>query len=235
MDNETFSIKGFTPTSVIDFPGKISSIVFTPGCNFRCPFCHNSALVLRPETLPDYDPQHILNEISRRVDFQCGLVITGGEPFLQKGLHNFVEKAKSAGVSVKIDTNGSFPERLKECIRGRLVDYVAMDIKNEPSRYSLSSGVEIDFALIEESIRLLSESKLHFELRTTVTPGLIREVDMAKIRGMIPENAVYYLQQYQAGHTIDPRYEEVEPYDLPTLYRMRDLLSTSGVKVYVRF
>ncbi|MBN2613827.1 MAG: anaerobic ribonucleoside-triphosphate reductase activating protein [Bacteroidales bacterium] len=169
-------IGGFEKQSFIDWEGKVTAVVFTKGCNFRCPFCHNPELVY-PELIrksEDIPEQDIFGYLLSRQNWLDGVVITGGEPALQKDLKNFTIKIKAMGFAVKLDTNGSFPMVLKDLIDSRLIDFVAMDIKTvlEPDKYQEICAIEDHDLLkkIEESIGILKESGIDYQLRTTVVP-----------------------------------------------------------------
>ena len=202
-------------TSLIDFPGEVSSTLFTVGCNLRCPFCHNSSLVL-PESFP---PQRVsaeqaVAELSKRKKFVSAAVITGGEPTIHPELPWFISSLKTEGIKVKLDTNGTNPEMLSELYSKEHLDYVAMDIKSSLEHYGEASGVPIDVADIKESARLIRASGVPYEFRTTVVPGL-HDLDRIEEIGKWLEGAdLYIIQPFSPdGGTLDKSYSIKKPFD----------------------
>lgn len=163
-------ISGLQKMTLLDYPGKIACTVFLGGCNFRCPFCHNGELLDAPQTL--MDEQEFLTFLSRRQGLLDAVCISGGEPTLQPDLVQLLEKIKQLGYLTKLDTNGSRPEILKDLVERKLLDYVAMDIKNAPDRYEQTAGAKVALEKIEESIRYLAQEHVDYELRTTVVAEL---------------------------------------------------------------
>ncbi|MGC8603858.1 MAG: anaerobic ribonucleoside-triphosphate reductase activating protein, partial [Desulfomonilaceae bacterium] len=166
-------IKGFLPVSMLDWPGQVTSVIFLGGCSFRCPACHNSDLVLSPETLQDQPLDQVIFFLNQRSEWIDGVTITGGEPTCHQGTPALISKFKELGLKVKLDTNGSNPEMLAKVIRHRLVDAVAMDIKAplETGAYSRLAGITVDMSNINKSIEILKTSNLSVFFRTTVIPG----------------------------------------------------------------
>ena len=160
-------IAGLQKMTLLDFPGKVACTVFLDGCNFRCPFCHNSGLLegRAEETMTE---EAFFAFLEKRKGILEGVCVTGGEPTLQKSLPDFLKKIKDMGYAVKLDTNGYRPEVLRSVVEQGLVDYVAMDIKNGPDHYSTTTGVNIDIKKIEESIKFLASEKINYEFRTTI-------------------------------------------------------------------
>ena len=174
-------ISGLQKMTLLDYPGKVACTVFLQGCNFRCPFCHNSDLLDKdgPETIP---VEKLMAFLQKRVGLLDAVCITGGEPTLQKDLPALIRQIKALGYLVKLDTNGSRPEVLKALVAEKLIDYVAMDIKNSPSRYSETVGLKnMDMSGVEESIRFLLEGHVAYEFRTTVAQQLHSEKDMQEM------------------------------------------------------
>lgn len=203
-------IAGLERTSLVDWPEKICSTVFIAGCNFRCPFCHNPELVL-PEGIKNITPLSetklltLLIERKRLID---GVCITGGEPLLSPDILYLIKKIKENGFAVKLDTNGSAPVLLKKLFDSSLLDYVAMDIKAPREKYSLLTGTEINLNSIEESVKLIKESNIDYEFRTTVVKGLVEKEDILKIAEWIKGAKAYYLQQFVGSErTLDPAYK----------------------------
>lgn len=173
-------IAGLQKMTLLDFPGKVACTVFLTGCNFRCPFCHNSQL-LGAEAESHLSPEELLAFLHKRKGILDGVCITGGEPTLQPDLAELLRAIKAMGYPVKLDTNGSRPDVLKALVDGALVDYVAMDIKNGPDHYSQTVGVPADLSKIEESLRFLLEGSIDYELRTTVAQPLHSQESMASM------------------------------------------------------
>jgi pyruvate formate lyase activating enzyme len=213
-------IRGWVRTSLIDYPGKIATVLFTSGCNFRCPYCQNSELVLHPESLPEIDPVEIFQLLTRRRGLIDGVVITGGEPTLQKGLEHFLRKAKELDLATKLDTNGYRPQVLRELLERGLLDCVALDIKTSLAKYPLAVGVPVDVRRIEESVKLILSSGIDYEFRTTVVPGIVVPEDVEEIAKLITGAGKYILQQFRPQGTLDPRFREIAPYPAQTLLEM---------------
>lgn len=190
-------IIGLQKMTVLDFPGRVACIVFTYGCNFRCPFCHNASLVTGDGQC-DITEDDFFAYLKKRQGILDGVVVTGGEPLLQKDIEAFLRKIKSLGYEIKLDTNGTFPEKLKSIVNEGLVDYVAMDIKNAPEYYAVTSGKEnIDIDKIKESIDfLINQDKAEYEFRTTVVAQFHSESMMDEIGEFIKGAKNYYLQGF---------------------------------------
>ena len=189
-------IKGLQKTTLLDYPEKVACTVFTGGCNFRCPFCHNASLVkLSDDDLISED--EFFSFLARRTSILDGVCVTGGEPLLQRDIAEFLGRIKALGFSVKLDTNGSYPDKLAELIRSGLIDYVAMDIKNSKKKYSLTCGVNIDINKIEESISILANSDIGYEFRTTVVRELHEPSDIEDISKWISNAPKYFLQSFK--------------------------------------
>lgn len=197
-------ISGLQKLTLLDYPGTVACTVFTGGCNFRCPFCHNAALVL-PELMgQDTDEEQVLAFLKRRQGVLDGVAITGGEPLLHKDIGIFLEKVRALGYKIKLDTNGSFPDRLQELISAGLVDRVAMDIKNAPELYAKTVGLpSLDLAPIERSKELLLRGDVDYEFRTTVVKGLHTRESIIGAAKWIAGAKEYYLQQFKdSGNVI---------------------------------
>ena len=197
-------IRGFTPTSLVDWDGKIVSVVYLPECNFRCPYCHNSGLVLCPENLEPVEWEDIARYISDNKDFLDGVCITGGEPTIHRGLPGLIRKIRSLGANVKLDTNGTNPSMLQRLIKEGLVEYVAMDVKAPlDDSYSRCSGVEVDIAKIRKSIKLLLKGNVGYEFRTTVVPRYLSPEDVLNIARGVQGAEKYVLQQFVPRNTME--------------------------------
>ena len=174
------NIQGFQKMTLLDFPGKVACIVFTGGCNLRCPFCHNGSLVRRPAANKDMQ-REVLEYLEKRRGIVDGVVITGGEPLLQPDLGEFIARIKEMGYAVKLDTNGALPERLKGLLAAGNIDYIAMDIKSSPEGYKKASGSEIDIENFRQSMEIIKQSGIEHEFRTTIVKGIHEAEDLLKI------------------------------------------------------
>ncbi|MCK9266475.1 anaerobic ribonucleoside-triphosphate reductase activating protein [bacterium] len=192
-------------TSLIEYPGKLSCIVFTQGCNFRCPFCHNPQLVLPEKFLPPMSEKDVLDFLNRRKSYLDAVVITGGEPCLQEGLPEFLKKAKEMGYFCKVDTNGTNPEMVSLLIKEKLVDYIAMDIKAPLTKYGLLTGVAVDTKNIEASVSILKDSTIDYEFKTTVLFPLLNYEDFEDIGRLIKDSPIHYLQRFVPNAVIDKK------------------------------
>ena len=189
-------IKGLQKTTLLDYPGQVACTVFTGGCNFRCPFCHNASLVLAPNAVDSIPENEFFAFLSKRKGILDGVCVTGGEPLLQNDIIPFLERIRSMGFKIKLDTNGSFPQRLEEIISLGLVDHIAMDIKNSPEKYGITSGAScLDQVL--ESIQLIMESGISYEFRTTVVRELHEIEDIEEIGKLISGAEQYFLQAFK--------------------------------------
>jgi len=208
-------IAGLQKTTLIDYPGKIACVVFLAGCNFRCPWCYSSELVLplKIAKQPRISEEDFFDFLRQRQGKLEGVVICGGEPTINKELYQFIEKIKQFGFFVKLDTNGSNPKMLKDLVSAKLIDYVAMDIKLSKEKYQMVFAEKIDFKNIEESVDFLKQGKVDFEFRTTVVNTIHKEEDFLEIAKWIGgKNVKYYLQNFRAEKTIDPEFEKIEPF-----------------------
>lgn len=191
-------IGGFQRFSLSDFPGRSAALVFTQGCNFRCPWCHNASLIPRtPRAEIAFSEDLILEFLASRAGMLDGLVITGGEPTVQPDLPDFARRIKSLGYEVKLDTNGSHPRMLSRLLVEGLVDYVAMDIKAPFGRYSALAGIETPTEAIAESISLIAGSGVGHEFRTTLVDGMLSESDIPAIRSLLPPGSKHRIQRYR--------------------------------------
>ncbi len=193
---------GLQRFSLIDYPGELAAIVFTVGCNFRCPYCHNPELV--NGTTERLSEDHILSFLSKRRGKLTAVSITGGEPTIHgKKLLSFIEAVKDLGYKVKIDTNGTNPELLETLIKERLIDYIAMDVKAPLNRYSKVVKANVDKSLIKKSVGLIMESEIPYEFRTTVLKGLLCEKDIEEILRIIKGARLYCIQNFIPTKTLD--------------------------------
>jgi pyruvate formate lyase activating enzyme len=201
------NIGGYQKLTLIDFPGTLATTVFTVGCNFRCPFCHNPELVLGAGQVAsgteNKTEQEFFAFLEKRKGKLEGVCITGGEPTLQPDLVDFVKKVRAMGFLVKLDTNGARPDILKKLLDLKLLDFVAMDIKNQLKNYEKTVGVKVDTKRIELSVELIRNSRLPYEFRTTVVPGIHTEKDFVAIAKWLSGAQAYYLQEYREDVILD--------------------------------
>lgn len=190
-------IKGFLGTSLIDFPGKVSAVVFLSGCNMRCDFCHNHLLIDQDQQLQDMPLEELMDALSRRKKLLDAIVVTGGEPTIHRQIKHLLRYLKETGLEIKLDTNGLRPNTLAKIIEQQLVDYIALDMKMAPRRYAHELHTLPDAqARLIKSVALLRDSGLAHEFRTTCVPGLVTEEDIYTIANLIQGAPAYYLQQY---------------------------------------
>ncbi len=191
-------VQGLQKLTLLDYPGKVACTIFTAGCNFRCPFCHNASLVLDTYLNPDIPLEDVFTFLKKRQGVLEGVCVTGGEPLIQQGIEEFLQRIKELDYSVKLDTNGSFPEKLKMLVENGLVDYVAMDIKNSPESYGKTIGIEgYDIANIKKSVEYLKTNVVPYEFRTTVVREFHQKTDFEEIGSWIEGTESYYLQQFK--------------------------------------
>ncbi|MGZ3592355.1 MAG: anaerobic ribonucleoside-triphosphate reductase activating protein [Syntrophales bacterium] len=227
-------IGGLQKVSLIEYPGKIGAIAFTQGCNFRCPYCHNPELVdpdLYRECLSE---EGVLSFLQKRKGKLDALTITGGEPTIQVDLLDFIKCVKNIGYLIKLDTNGSCPEVLERLISGRLVDYIAMDIKGPLHKYRTVTRSKIDEDKIRQSIEIIMKSGMPYEFRTTV-PKRLLDVDDLLEMGMLLKNAgCYILQQFIPTRTLDRQFMKCEAYSQEEMESFRDKLKKDVPVVRLR-
>ena len=205
-------IKGLEKFAPKDFPGHMSATIFTGECNFRCPFCHNADLVLNPKSIPDFPLDFFLSFLDARKDWLEAICITGGEPLIHEDLDILLQVIKERDFLVKVDTNGSFPLRLKGFIKKKLVDFVAMDIKAPLERYQEITKSNVKIADIRTSIDLIRTSGVPYVFRTTVVPGLFQVEDIEKIGELLKESDHFQLQNFVPENTIDKSYMQKTPF-----------------------
>lgn len=220
--------------TLLDYPGKVACTLFTAGCNFRCPFCHNAGLVL-PDRLEDasISEDEVMSFLKKRAGMLDGVAITGGEPLLHTDMPEFLGKIKSLGYKIKLDTNGSNPKLLKEIVNAGLVDRVAMDIKNAPTEYNKTAGCSVDMEKIEESKDFLLTGTCDYEFRTTVVKGIHTKESIVAAAKWISGAKEYYLQQFKdSGNLIAP--DTFEPFDENEMHELADAVRSFVPTVEVR-
>lgn len=205
-------IKGLEKFSPRDYPGVISATVFLGSCNFRCPYCHNAKLVLNPDDLPTFPMGYITDFLDSRKDWLEGICITGGEPLLHRDLGDFLSLLKERGLTVKLDTNGSFPSQLDTLIAKNLIDSIAMDVKAPLERYEEVTRTKVDREKIRKSIDIIMSSGVEYIFRLTAVPGLIDEEGMTEIGRMLEGAKVFQIQQFVPENTLDPAFERLKPF-----------------------
>lgn len=197
------NIAGLQKLSLLDYPGKMSCIVFTQGCNFRCPFCHNALLV--ESGGENLSKDSVLEFLSLRKKTLDGVVISGGEPTIQKDLPEFLQEIKSIGYDIKLDTNGSHPDVLKNLVKEKLIDYVAMDIKNGPCEYDIASGTDKFLDKVTLSKEFLLQDTVDYEFRTTLVKGIHTKENLLSLSKWIKGAKRYFLQNYKdSGNILRP-------------------------------
>lgn len=217
---------GLQKLSLIDYPGKLAAVVFTQGCNFRCRYCHNPELVLPEEYCPAIPEEEVTAFLKTRQEYLEGVVVTGGEPTVQEGLISFLDKIKRLGYLIKLDTNGSRPEVLKQLLSLRLVNYVAMDVKASLGRYREIINAPVPVERIKESIRAIIESGIPHEFRTTVVKALHSCRDLLEILPLVRGARQYNLQRARLdGKILDKSLLAQEPYSDAEFERLREIVS----------
>ena len=216
-------ILGLQKTTLLDYPGKVASTIFTGGCNFKCPYCHNSELVMPPADAMAYSMDEIFDHLNKKKKVLDGVCITGGEPTLHRDLPEFIKQIKDMGLLVKLDTNGTNPDMVQSLIDNRLIDYVAMDIKHSKEKYnSIACMHNFDIGPIDSSVKLLMKGDIDYEFRTTIMKECHEIEDMESIGKWLAGAKAYYLQSYkESENVINPIFS---PHSIETLKSFVDLL-----------
>lgn len=219
----------------MDWDGHVSAVVYLPGCNFRCPHCHNREIVLDPGSLSEVPWEEIESYVRENMEFLDGVVVTGGEPTMHRDLPQLLVRLKALGTKVKLDTNGSFPEMLQDIIDSELVDYLAMDIKAPlDEKYQNLAGTAADLERIARSIEIIRSSGIDHEFRTTVVPILVTPQDVERIAAYIGGARKYAIQQFRPENTLDPNLAVVRPYSAGMVLGMAEKARMYVPKVIVR-
>ena len=188
---------GFQKLTLLDYPGKVACTLFTAGCNLRCPFCHNASLVTHIDNTNIYNKEEILSYLGKRQGILEGVCISGGEPLMQTEIEHFIKEVKALGYSIKLDTNGFYPDKLISLVEKGLIDYVAVDIKNSYSKYAKTTGIEnLDLSPLKRTVEFLLSGKVDYEFRTTIVEGLHTEADILDIGKTIKGAPRYFLQNF---------------------------------------
>ncbi len=227
-------IGGLQKFSLIDYPGKICAIVFTQGCNFKCPYCHNPELVDPKLFLPTIPEEKIFSFLKKRQEKLDAVEITGGEPTLQPDLIDFIKKIRELGFLVKLDSNGSNPEILKKIIQLKIVDYLALDIKAPLERYQEITDSNVDPNKIRKTIKLIMNSGLDYEFRTTVVKSLLTKKDIEKIGKLIQGAKLYILQKFIATKLINPKLLKETGYSDQEFEKLKDIAEHYVQKCIIR-
>ncbi len=226
-------ILGLQKTTLLDYPGKVASTIFTGGCNFKCPYCHNRDLVMPPADVLAYSKDEIFDHLNKKKKILDGVCITGGEPTLHKDLPDFISEIKDLGLLVKLDTNGTNPQMLKSLVNDGLLDYVAMDIKHSKAKYnSIANMINFDLSAIEESVSFLKENSVEYEFRTTIMKECHTEDDIIEIGKWINGASAYYLQSYrESEQVINPIFS---PHSPETLKHFVEILKPFVPNTFLR-
>ena len=200
------NICGYQKTTLLDYPEHVAATIFTGGCNFRCPFCHNADLLIKPDSASLISEEEILGFLKKRKNVLSGICITGGEPTLQPDLKDFIIKVRALGYKIKLDTNGYRPEVIASLLKDNLLDYIAMDIKSGFSNYAKVCGIKnLDINKIKESISIIENSGIDYEFRTTVVKELHSEQDFFEINNMLSSDSPYFIQSFKdSGNILTP-------------------------------
>ena len=220
-----FPIKGFIDTSFIDWKGHLSSVIFTGGCNFRCPYCHNSSIVLHPERIENVPFEYIVSHLRKYKNWVERVVITGGEPTINMNLFSAIEQLKIEGIKIKLDTNGSSPSIIKGLVNDGLIDYIAMDIKGPVDQYKRWCGVDVDTKRIEESIQFILEGNVDYEFRMTVVPFLHREKDIYAAVDYVRHAKKFFIQEFKPNNTLNPAFSHIKPFSPEKMQKIRQNVS----------
>lgn len=233
-EDESMNIGGLQKVSLIDFPGRISAIIFTQGCNFRCPYCHNPQLVDPKLYRPCLFSKDILDFLAHRRGKLDAVTITGGEPTLQEDLIPLIQKIRKMGFAVKLDSNGSRPAVLDRLLKERLLDFISLDIKAPRDKYSQVVKVQIDAGVIAQSVRLVLESKIPQEFRTTVVKSMLTPKDILTIAKEIAGARRYVLQRFQSAQTLEPEFAVEQSFPEEELLKLKKQLEKIFPLVVIR-
>lgn len=230
----SFGIKGFTPTSLTDWPGKITAVIFLPRCNLRCHYCYNPEFINNPDGLEDVSDSKIFSYLGKKKKWLDGVVMLGGEPTVHPHFLDIIRKVKKMDLGIAVHTNGTKPDMIKKLIEEKLVDYFAMDIKAPFMDYKKIVDVDIKVEDIRESVNFIKDSGIDYEFRITVVPGLISKKDIEKIGKDIGGAKRFFIQQFRAGKTLDPKYKNKRPYLISELEELKKVAKPYFKKVEIR-
>ena len=227
-------IGGLQKTSLIEYPGEICAIVFTQGCNFRCPYCHNPELVKPGKNSNRISEEEILSFLNKRKNYLQAVAISGGEPCLHKDILEFLKEIKKMGFLTKLETNGNFPEIIEKAIEKKLVDYLSMDIKGPFEKYDKIVRVKVEIPKIKESINLIMNSGLNYEFKTTVVKSLINKEDFKTIGNSIKGAKLYFLQKFVTAKLLDPDFSKEKTYSDEEFEEIKNLMENYVSKCKIR-
>ncbi|MCL2890864.1 MAG: anaerobic ribonucleoside-triphosphate reductase activating protein [Methanomassiliicoccaceae archaeon] len=228
-------IAGFIKTTLLDWDGMVACTVYLAGCNMRCPYCHNKEIVINADSVEGIPEDDILSYVSENRDFIDAVVVSGGEPLMNADVGKFLKKLKALGVKVKVDTNGCYPERLNDLIGAGLIDRVAMDVKSSLNeRYNSAAGIDAPLDKIKESIRVIIDSGVEHEFRTTIVPVIIKEEDIENICRNIKGADAYRIQQFRNKVTLDDSLSVLDPYLESRLISMAEIAKEYVKDVKIR-
>lgn len=219
----SLGIKGFTPTSLIDWPGKIAAVIFLPGCSFRCHYCYNPEFIENPESIADFDDRVIFDYLEHKKNWLDGVVMLGGEPTIHPNFFKIVKKIKKIDLGVAVHTNGTSPQILKKLLKEKLLDFIAMDIKAPLEDYQKVINVEFSPISIIESVNIIKNSGIDYEFRTTVVPGLIGKEEIKKIGKWLSGAKKFFIQQFKPEKTLNLKFKKIEPYKIPELEELKKI------------
>jgi pyruvate formate lyase activating enzyme len=220
---------GIQKTSLIDFPNRIASVLFTPGCNLRCPFCHNWRIVLDPKP-PFLQEEAAFRILENRKKYVDAVVVTGGEPTMHKEVPKFLRKLKEKGFQVKLDTNGFYPQILEECLP--YVDYVALDVKTSLDKYARLGAK--DTAPLLHTIEILKTGKVDYEFRATVVPGFVDSEDITRIGELVKGAKTFAFQQFIPEDTLDKSLKTLKPYSPETIAQFVEIMKKYAETIILR-
>jgi len=229
------NIRGLYKTSLIDYPGRISSVIFTGGCNLSCRYCHNPDLARNDNSLDLFTNDEILHFLKKRRHLIDALTVSGGEPTISKNIGSFLNRVRELSLPVKLDTNGLLPGVVQELLESGLLKYVALDVKTSPGKYRDLAGRDIDFSLIARTVEILKEHETDYEIRTTCVPGYAEPEDFEEIKNAIGTVERYYIQQFVSSvPLIDPELRNISPYPVVYLEKIKDYVLTFSETCEIR-
>jgi len=227
-------IGGFQKVSLIDYPGKICAIIFTQGCNFRCPYCHNPELINLSDSQSPINEEEILLFLRMRKGKLDAVVITGGEPTLQQDLIEFLRKIREMGYLIKLDTNGSYPELIEKIIKLKIVDYLTMDVKAPLEKYQEITNSKVNPDIIRKSIESIMKSGLDYEFRTTLVKSQLNKEDIIEIGKLIKDSQLYVLQKFVPSKTLNPKFLNETTYSNEEFEHFKGILGNYVTKCLIR-
>ena len=219
---------------MLDFPGRVASLVFTGGCNLTCPFCHNAGLVLDPDSYPDYPLDELLADLKKRDGFIDGVVVSGGEPTIDTGLPAFLSVLKERGLQVKLDSNGLAPAVIGSLLEQQLVDYFAIDIKTSLGRYNELHTQPVKIEALVETVDILKQAAVEVEFRTTCIPHLVTEAEIAEMGELLQGAPLWVLQQFVPMHAMVEEWQTFDMYRPEQLYTLAEQAQPFVERVEVR-